>query len=315
MSRLVEIKQKEEELKRKKEEFTKGLTEINKRLNSFEIQNDYVDYYIDYFTKHDSKELELLTKIPEFCIFANNNRYLGKIHPLMDYNIYDIEALSIMLKNLYSIHREGEYGILVYGHTNEIMNYDYADKWNISTPELYFLIGNKRLLKDYEKFNGLYVDEDLTRKIPFESDSQKDMVVLKASNFYPHNKEKEGAPLKITEGVHYTDKHISNKLFSSKTLTDYFASSYSTIIIPEFHNYIYGNTEDYGLTFPIKISDAFIRDFIYSVSLYRKNNDLKRNLTNKELSQIFNTLYSANIDIDKERETAFVKKLKYVDKI
>ena len=309
MSKLNDITKQKEKLERTKKE----LEEQAKSIDPQEIKKQYVEYYCDYFDKKTNTDIELLKRIPRFSIFADNNRPEITEHPLHKYGIYDIEALSILIKNLYSIHREGNYNALVFGHNYERMDYNYTDKWFISTPELYFLIGKEELLNDFRKLNGLFVDEDIARQIPSSYFRQKDLVVLQADGFSPYFGRKEDTPLELAKGCEYTDKHDSSRWKQPKYLSEKFSQTYSSIKNPSPWNTSHGDKRDYGLAFPISMKDAFIRDFIFSISLYRKNNGLSRSLTNEELSELFNELYGTNINISEEK--VFTRKLTYTDKM
>ncbi len=277
------------------EEELKRLEQVKKRLaaNKIEIQKAKKEKYCSYFDNKKNKAIKLLRDIPSINDYNENQRF-GKDHPLYEFSNYNVYYLMEMLKKVYEAHREGGYDAILFGHINEEGGNDYAFEWTNYVPELYMLIGKEKFIKKYKHLDQSFLQKDISNLI-FDFPRYKGVkdCLLIPINKPDIMKKQEEIRDRLTINVDYFNKEHRFEHHEHFSLNQY-------TIAKNINSF---NKIKTGLSFELSPKDFFIRNFLFSLSYYRKNNDLSRVLTKEELSNLFTSLYGETINLEEKDRT------------
>ena len=302
MNIIEEIRKNEE----RKSQLENELREV--KTNLYNIGREYSKFFSkneNYAGKTEFKYYEALPSIEQFKTYmkysAETNRYGDSKHPLqnLEYTYFNFEELAVLLKIIYEIKTGKEYGIVTTGNMVEWLFEAY--------PELYYIVGEKNKLGQYEEHNGVFYEKKY--KLNFLT-VQKGLIVIPHmatarvfDNFYKHipNKEK-----RFSRSMKYFEYESTKQ-----EATAYFLRQKDI-----FKNVQYRLDEinSHRDLFIMKIAqnDNFISQIIYSIMIYKMNNGI-RVLTDNDYREIIYSLYHENIEsITSLAKSEIAQELEYV---
>jgi hypothetical protein len=291
--------------------------QIDEAKEQIERCNNEIEYnkkrmaslYQDYFDNKKSKDLVIYNRFPSFELLELYISRISDKHPMNEYGTFNITELAEIIKLLYQYERQEEFNILTVGRNYENGTTVYQDQVFNLIPQLFFVIGNKRTLEPYQKYNGKFINENIS--FEFEFSKQKMNIIALSASRLSFN----GKILNI-ECLCDTILDVNNRI----NYFDYIGNSYDScsfssninIYDPYLkgHFYRYKGLKDV-LGFVLNINDTFIARILISISIYKKNNNIKE-LSKDDYEYIFNTIFGKSIDIYNEIEKDIPKTLEYV---
>lgn len=297
------------------EQYKIDLVASSKRVE--ELRKRLIDSYpkfIEGCLKNNPNKFIDIKKFPtteEICSFY---RYgFPKITDdilMYEYGWFDIKELAVIIKLLYSLKKQKEYGIITLANLEEeCFGPEDSDKRII--PYINFLIGPDKKQKYLSEYNGKYFEklsmEDNLLDV-FKMDRHQDFVRLKKSEV--RNGDNRFASLGIEfEGVlgtypvfRYFDPTINwnvNATFSSSyNIFDSYFGEVVRKLDKEPRAKVSGL-----MSFSLDLQDAFIARTLFSIVVYKKKMN-KFILDNDDYKYIFYELFKEDVDvlgvIDKE---------------
>jgi hypothetical protein len=301
------LKEQNQTLKNQIIEARKQIERWNNEIES--NNNKMANLYKDCFDNKKSKQLVMYNRFPSFELLKLYTSRINDEHPMNEYGNFDITELAEIIKLLYQYQRKEDFHILTVGKVDEHGVPVYQGQVFNLVPQLFFIIGNERSIEKYIEYDGKFINEN--NYFDFEYFKQKMNITALSANRLSFNDKK----LNI-ECLCDSYKDINNKINYFDYLERCYDSCSFSSRINIYNSYLktilynYKGIKDV-LGFNLNINDSFIAKILISISIYKRNNNIKE-LSKDDYYYIFNTIFGKNIDIYNEIEKDIPKSLKYV---
>ena len=301
-------------LKEKRRMLLEKAEKIEKKLSNIGWEYDY------YFSSDKEKKFKLY-ELPniesykaymEFCDTKDEWGIDKTIHPLDNQNLrclypisyFNLEELAILLKTLYQFEKGKEYNIFTVGNMVEI-----PGLCNVY-PQMHYIVGTKEKLEEFEEYNGKFYEK--LDKFKFDK-PQEDLIAVSQIAYertFPSKWEEEQSKK--------NEYGRTMKYYEYKTVGEYataYFKKYENIFIDYTRcriNLNEINSHKDILRIPIAKEDEFISNILYSIMIYKYQNNISI-LSEQDYANIIVALYNTNIDSIKEQTTKDIpRKLEYV---
>lgn len=277
--------------------------------------NSIVREYEEFYLSKTNPEFILYKKYPDPKLLEKYMCQKG-VFFLSEYGEFNILKLAELIKYLYQFKTDEEYKIYTIGTLEDktVLDGDYI--YHESIPHLHFVIGNKKINKELEEYNGLFINSKKAFYHLLLEFKGKNIISIDADSFKGksiniecltgvNNNETKINYFSPCDNLYMsTDFDLEKQIFSANILSKlkYAKNEYH---INGMHNIF---------DFDIHLTNTFIANVLLSICIYKKNND-KQDLTNEDYNYIFNNLYNSNIDIESDISKDIPTSLTYVPHI